>query len=73
MADKGEIGWVIEFVKTGLNLLLDNRLEILSPNMAHIIIKVIKNHLKRLPIFPNLFETENLHNKDLGLAKISCF
>ena len=55
MADKGKIGKVIKVVKTGFRLLLDNKLEILSPNMAHFIIKVIKNHLKKLPSFSIFF------------------
>ena len=71
MADKGKIGKVIKVVKTGFRLLPDNRLEILSPNMAHFIIKIIKNHLKKLPLFPFFFETENLLNKNVGPAKIN--
>ena len=55
VADKGEIRWVIKFVKTGLRLLLDNGLEVLSPNMAHFNIKVIKNHPKKLPVFSIFF------------------
>ena len=61
----------MKFVKTGIKLLLGNRLEVLSPTMAHFIIKVIKNHLKKLPLFPFFFETENLLNKNVGPAKIN--
>ena len=57
---------------TGLRLLLGNRLEVLSPYMVHFIIKVIKNHLEKLPFFLYFFETENLLNKNVRLAKFNC-
>ena len=61
----------MKFFITGLRLLLDIRLEVLSPNMVHFIMKVVKNHLKKLPLFLYFFSTENLVDKNVVLAMIN--
>ena len=39
VADKGKIGWVIKLGKIAIKLLLGIVLDVLSPNMSHLIIE----------------------------------
>ena len=58
-------------VKTCLKLLLDIRLEELSPNIVHFIIKVIKNHLEKLLLFPFSLKLKICLIKMLDQSKVT--